>query len=440
VPDIDEQTADVCIVGLGYVGLTLATAFARAGLTVAGVERNADVVRTIAAGGTPFHEDSLDEAVADVVASGHLTAVGTDAELPRAAAYVITVGTPVRAGVVHLADLESAVERVAAGMPDGALVALRSTVRVGTTRGVALPLLQKSGRPFGLAMVPERTIEGRALAELTTLPQIVGGVDEGSAEAASRLFARLGVEIVPVGTVEAAELAKLASNTYRDIQFAFANELAYLSDAMGVDVFEVVHACNHGYARMNVALPGPVAGPCLEKDAYILADSATRFGTQAPMAMTGRRTNEALVEHVLERMSSELGTEPRRIAIMGVAFKGRPATSDVRGSMAEDFAQSFRETWPGVEVVGWDPLVSASDAEAIGIGLVGERDAFTDADAVIIQTNHPHFASAEFADTVAQHAAPGALVIDLWNQVALDSSQTEDFTMLTLGRMSAGVS
>lgn len=435
----DVDRADVCVVGLGYVGLTLATAFALAGLNVVGVERNNDVVALISSGSSPFHEDGLDEAIGQVTADGRLTAFGTDAPLPAAHAYVITVGTPVRDGEVSLSDLESALSRVAEGMPDGSLIVLRSTVLVGTTGGTALPILSKSGKQFRLAMAPERTIEGRALAELRSLPQIVGGVDEESTDVASHLFARLGVEIVRVGSAEAAELAKLASNTYRDLQFAFANELAYLADTMDVDVFDVIRSCNYGYERMNLALPGPVAGPCLEKDAYILADSARRYGTEAALSMTGRRTNEALVEHVARLVGWRLAAAPKRVAILGIAFKGRPATSDVRGSMAEDFAADFRERWPSVEVVGWDPLVTPRDAEAIGVTMLDEADAVATSPIVLLQTNHPHFSSQEFGQTLIDGLAPGAIVVDLWNQLSPDVSSRDDVTVLTLGRSKAEV-
>jgi nucleotide sugar dehydrogenase len=418
------------------VGLTLATAFATAGLRVSGVERSESVVESIASGCSPFHEEGLDEAVRAMVESGALRAFGVDEPLPRAAAYILTVGTPVREGAVSLLDLESALAAVAAGMPDNSLVVLRSTVRVGTTRGIAAALLGGSGKPFRLAMAPERTIEGRALQELGSLPQIVGGLDDASTAVAGALFARLGVEIVPVHSLEAAELAKLASNTYRDLKFAFANELAYLSDAMGVDVYDVVRACNFGYERMNVALPGPVAGPCLEKDAYILADSARQHGVDAPLSMTGRKTNEALVEHVLTWLASAL-VAPSRVSILGLAFKGRPATSDVRGSMAQSFATAFRARWSDVDVVGWDPLVSAQDSASMGVELVAAEKAVAGADLLLVQTNHPHFSGAEFAETIVAHAQPGAIVVDLWNQLPHLAASRPDLRTFTLGR--AGV-
>ena len=358
---------DVCIVGLGYVGLTLATALAMSGLRVIGVERNDDVVDTVRAGETPFHENGLDAAVAKVVADGRLSAVQSANAAPRARSYVITVGTPLRNGEVQHSDIEAALRSVGEWMPDGALTVLRSTVRVGTTTKVARPILEETGKNFTLAMAPERTIEGKALAELTSLPQIVGGIDRPSVIAASELFGTLGVEIVEVDTVEAAETAKLASNTYRDVQFAFANELAYFADVVGVDIYEVIRACNHGYDRMNLALPGPVAGPCLEKDAYILNDSAIAYGTSVDLSMQARRTNEAIVPHVVNIMRSRALTPVTSVGILGLAFKGRPETSDTRGSLASDFARQIRAEWASADICGWDPLVSAHDAEVMAI-------------------------------------------------------------------------
>ncbi len=432
-----EPEADVCIVGLGYVGLTLATAFAVAGLNVVGVERNPEIARQIASGVSPFHEYGLDEALQAVVENGALTALPSGSAFPRAKSYVITVGTPVRDGAIQLGDLEAALHEVAGGMPDNALVVLRSTVRVGTTEGLAASVLSQTGKSFRLAMAPERTVEGRALAELSSLPQIVGGIDKASAEACGSLFARLGVEIVQVATPSAAELAKLSSNTYRDLTFAFANELAYFADAAGVDVYEVVHACNYGYERMNLALPGPVAGPCLEKDAYILADSARQLGIDVPLAMQGRRTNEHIVAHV-ESMVKDLSDTPAAVGILGLAFKGRPATSDVRGSLAGDFAASFASVWPQAPMLGWDPLVSVLDSESMGIAFVELEELLERADTILIQTNHRFFSSPEFQTLIETKARRGALFVDLWNQLT-NIETRPDIRVFALGRMQIGV-
>jgi UDP-N-acetyl-D-mannosaminuronic acid dehydrogenase len=433
------QEADVCIVGLGYVGLTLATAFAVAGVSVIGVERNREVVELVTRGESPFHESGLDEALASVVESGLLTAVHSSSAAPVAGSYVITVGTPVRDGSVSLVDLEDALASVGSWMPDGALIVLRSTVRVGTTSGLASAALSVSGKPFALAMAPERTIEGKALSELGSLPQIVGGIDDNSTELAAALFARLGVEIVRVGSPAAAELAKLSSNTYRDLHFAFANELAYFADTAGVDIYDVVRACNYGYERMNLALPGPVAGPCLEKDAYILSDSADHLGISVPLSMQGRKTNEHIVQHVQQMIGKRVVDAPAGVGILGLAFKGRPGTSDVRGSLALDFAASFSEAWPSAEVTGWDPLVSVRDAQSMNVRFDELAAVLSSSSVVLIQTNHQFFSSEEFFDSVVANVKPGTLIVDLWNQLQGVESLRADVNVVAFGRMSVGV-
>lgn len=428
-----EKTFDVCVVGLGYVGLTLATALASAGLRVAGLERSGSVVDLIAAGQSPFHEFGLDEAIQAVVSKGSLVPFHVEAGTPVARSYVITVGTPVRSGSVYLEDLKSAVAAVAEVMPEGALTVLRSTVRVGTTRSIAEPILKASGKKYAVAMAPERTIEGKALAELSSLPQIVGGIDENSTTLASELFAKLGVEIVPVHSAEAAELAKLASNTFRDVSFAFANELAYFADEAGVDIYDVVRACNYGYDRMNVALPGPVAGPCLEKDAYILSNSADILGVEVPLAMQGRKSNEFIVEHVVNRLLPEVSSHSQVVSILGLAFKGRPATSDTRGSLAGNFASAMKSKYSTEQILGWDPLVSVSDTAGMGIAFE-ELDECLKSDVVLIQTNHRFFSSEDFYTAIQGIDRPGRVFVDLWNQLDADRIKSFGNRLIPLGR------
>lgn len=431
--EIKKPTFDVCVVGLGYVGLTLATALASAGLRVAGSERSKEVVELISSGQSPFHEFGLDEAISSVVADNRLVAVHLDEGTPSATSYVITVGTPVKGGSVFLDDLRSAVSAVAEVMPEGALTVLRSTVRVGTTRTIAQPILEASGKGFALAMAPERTIEGKALAELSSLPQIVGGIDENSSVLASELFAKLGVEIVLVHSAEAAELAKLASNTFRDVSFAFANELAYFADEAGIDIYDVVQACNYGYDRMSVALPGPVAGPCLEKDAYILSNSADLLGVEVPLAMQGRKSNEFIIEHVVNTLLPEIGSQTPQLSMLGLAFKGRPATSDTRGSLAGNFASAMKAKYSVDQILGWDPLVSVSDAKSMGI-VFDELDACLEADVVLIQTNHRFFSSEEFYEAIMKNSHPGRVFVDLWNQLDYERIKAAGNRLIPLGR------
>jgi nucleotide sugar dehydrogenase len=272
---------------------------------------------------------------------------------------------------------------------------------------------------------------------LSTLPQLVGGIDDASTAAASALFARLGVEVVQLRNASAAELAKLASNTWRDMQFAFANEMAYIADAAGVDVHEVFAAARHRYDRFHPARPGPSAGPCLGKDAYVLADSAQLFGAQAPLALAARQVNEAVAGHVVALVRAA-GRQVGRVAILGLAFKGRPATSDTRGSTAGGIAAALHEAFPRAVITGWDPLVADADARELGIEPAPLAQVLDGADVVVLHTNAEAFSAAGFHDTMITDLPQQAAVIDLWNQSGYLAERRPDVHLHVLGRAGSG--
>ena len=277
----DSGATRVVVVGLGYVGLTLAVALAQRGLQVVGLERRAEVVDMTNRGQPHFSEAGLAKALASVVESGHLVACTVLDPAARADYYIITVGTPLIAGTTmpRLDMIEAASREVAEHMGEGASVILRSTVKLGTTRQVVRPILAASGKQFHLSMCPERTLEGAAMQELAVLPQVVSGETPRAADLAAGLFSRLTSTIMRVSSLEAAEMIKLIDNTSRDVRFAFANEVARACDAAGINAGEVIRVGKFGYPRTDVALPGLVGGPCLEKDPHILMASLADFGT-----------------------------------------------------------------------------------------------------------------------------------------------------------------
>jgi nucleotide sugar dehydrogenase len=288
---------------------------------------------------------------------------------------------------------------------------------------------------YNLAFCPERTLEGRALEELRTLPQIIGGVDEASALRAARLFQFLTPTIVRVANAETAELIKLVNNTQRDLVFAFANEMATVADALGVSITEVVHGGGLGYPRGQIPMPGPVGGPCLEKDPYILAESVEPHGIAPALTLQGRLLNEQLPARVAANLALLFDGRPvRRVTVLGLAFKGRPETSDLRGTVAIPLIAELRSQFPAATLTGFDPVVPPADIAALGIEVSPSLEAaFDAADLVVIQNNHPAFGTMDI-DTLADRLAPDAVVYDLWNQH--DASRLtlrEDVTYAGLG-------
>ena len=413
---------DIGVIGLGYVGLTLATVLAEAGNKVIGVEKRPEVVEQTNAGMPHFSEAGLQEALSRVVRSGSL--VATERLDPEAVCdtYIITVGTPLSGeGIVRTDMIEAASHEVTANMRDGALVILRSTVKVGTTRDVVSPILATSGKRFDIAMCPERTLEGEALQELRQLPQIVGADDPAVSDRATAVFRRLTNSIVQVSSLEAAEIIKLVDNTYRDVQFAFANEVARLCDAFEVDAHEVISAGKLGYKRTNVSMPGLVGGPCLEKDPHILLQSARSRGIDLELTFAGRLVNERQPAETVRFVSDEIGRRnlpsPLRICILGLAFKGIPATNDLRGSMSIKVLDKLKKTHPDAEIRLFDPVIAPDHlATTFPDEHIFARlgDAVSGASVVIIANNHPALGRIS-PRTISEFIVPDGFVFDYWN-------------------------
>lgn len=413
----------VCIVGLGYVGLTLAVAMADAGFRVHGVEVSDAVLAKLRTGHAHFSEAGLDAKLAEQIATGRFTfgSAVSDPDAAAASAFIVTVGTPVGEDKrVRFASMDQVGRAIAQVLKPDDLVVLRSTVMVGTTRDFVRPILDAAGVDYRLAFCPERTLEGRALVELKTLPQVVGGIDAVSTFRASQMFSFLTPSVVRVNDPETAELVKLINNTQRDYVFAFANEVAAVCDTLGLSAAEVISSGNLGYPRAALPMPGPVGGPCLEKDPYILAQSLEGRGFTPALAIGARIWNETLPGRTIDQLATRLealGITGRvRVAVLGLAFKGRPETDDLRGTLAKPLIDGLRARLPEAELVGWDPIVDRAGVESLGLVACDTVvDAFRGTGLAIIQNNHPAFATLDLTALSAAMARP-ALIYDFWNQ------------------------
>lgn len=435
-----SPTYDVGIVGLGYVGLTLATALADVGLRVLGIEKRPEVIELIAGGRAHFQEKGLDDILTAAIAQGNLLVQEEFLPEDRCDTYIITVGTPLGPdGAARLDMIENAARQVAASMPDGALVALRSTVKVGTSRSVVAPILKATGKRFEIAMCPERTLEGNAMVELRHLPQIVGADQPETRERAARLFSRLTGTVLTVSSLETAEIIKLADNTYRDLQFAFANEMARLCDAVGVSAHEVIKNGKLGYKRTNIALPGLVGGPCLEKDPHILRQSALSFGVDLEITAAARLVNERQPRECAEFIAAELdrrGFAPDApIAIMGIAFKGIPETDDLRGSMSLHVIAELKRLRPEARLRAFDPVVRRQDLEALDLGLEVYHDipdAVAGSAAVVVTNNHSAFETLGVSG-LTRGLLPGGFVYDFWSHFSEVQLKIDDASYFAVG-------
>jgi len=433
-----RQGDHVEVYGLGFVGLTLAVALAGRGHFVTGIDTHADLAAQLQAGKPHVFEPRLPDMMRRALDSGQLIFRNTpDNEHHRV--VIIAVGTPVEDdGSASLSALRSVCEGVGKRLKRGDLVMLRSTVPVGTTRGFVRDLLEsgsslKAGEDFHLAFTPERTVEGQAMKELTSLPQIVGGLSSRCTEKAIGFWQTLTDSVVNVDSVEAAELVKLINNSYRDLSFAFSNGLALLADRFNLDAARVIAAANEGYPRNPIPKPSPgVGGYCLTKDPFLYA-AVDRDAGHGLLSSHGRAVNQQAGRYpvqVVERFAERLGRPFSEccILVVGLAFKGWPETNDLRGSTGVDVARALANC--GCEVLGFDAVVDAASVEALGIKPVTLHEGAAHCDALLILNNHPD----NVPDGLIQRLeGRSTLLFDGW--AMLDRHEVEGYTSIVYATM-----
>ena len=400
------------VVGMGYVGLTLAAALAQAGHTVHGVDSKPEVVEALLAKSPHIKEPGIDEVFQRLVGETIFPA----AELPKADydAIMLSVSTPVDAN--HEPVLEYLREATATLVQtlDPTLVVVRSTVPIGTSRNVILPILQEAwGEDVLLCMAPERTIQGQALLELVDLPQVVGGLDERSLAAGVAVFEQLATEVVPVSTLETAEMVKLSNNCHTDLIYGFGNEIALIAGQHGIDPLEVLKACNLNYPRPDLCKPGFVGGACLTKDPYIMAASHPEHSMF--LVERARDLNEhmpVMVGETVVQMLAEArgGATGTTVAVLGWACKGFPPTDDMRGTAVETMVPVLADA--GVTVLGHDPLVSGDVIAQYGGIAKSLEEMLTVADGVVVVNDHPAYRGMDLL-SLCGDARP-AFVYDAW--------------------------
>jgi UDP-N-acetyl-D-mannosaminuronic acid dehydrogenase len=413
------------VVGLGYVGLTLAVVMADAGFQVTGVEVSQDRCEMLKNGNSYIHEIGLQELLREQIHKNFKVAntLPEDGDV-----YIISVGTPVEVSSNGkkqpiMRFLDEACTSIGSKLKRGNLVILRSTVPIGTCRNFVKAKLEEAsclvcGVDFNLAFAPERTAEGKALKELRSLPQIIGGYNSDSLEATAAIFRDLTPTIVKVDSLEAAEMAKLINNSFRDYIFAYSNQIAKIAANFNIDVFGVIKAANEGYVRDPVPLPSPgVGGPCLTKDPYIFASVAETKSFDSTIFIHGRRINESMHDYVFDRVNgqlTQLGKDLSKIRILlaGLAFKGNPETGDIRNSSAVEIGLKFLQN--GAIVTAYDPVAEIEEMKEYGFTPVPLNNAFMGVDAVLFLNNHKSFEKIDMFKVVRE-MNDKPIIFDGWN-------------------------
>ena len=327
---LKDRTAQIGIIGLGYVGLPLASGFSSAGFPVLGFDIDAAKVELLRRG-----ESYIGHIPANVVsAMGQRGFQATDqfSRLDEADAVIICVPTPLtESREPDLTYVANSMEAVAARLRPGQLIVLESTTYPGTTRDVVLPILEKSGltagRDFFLAFSPEREDPGNASYSTRTIPKVVGGLEPKSLELAAALYEQVVVRVVRVSGLEVAEACMILENTYRAVNIALVNELKILYDRMGINVWEVIEAAKTKPFGFQAFYPGPgLGGHCIPIDPFYLAWVARKYGLTTRFIELAGEVNTAMPAYVVSKVVDALNDHAKplrgsKITLLGMAYK-----------------------------------------------------------------------------------------------------------------------
>ena len=401
-----EQLPTVSVIGLGYIGLPTAAIIARGGMRVHGVDVTQSVVDTINRGEIHIEEVDLDGLVQGVVQRGLLKA---STEVMPADVFVIAVPTPFAKDGRHTPDISyvlDAARNVAKVLKPGDAIILESTSPVGTTvqmrdliaarrPDLAMPGLCEGTPDVSIAYCPERVLPGHILEELTNNDRSIGGITPRCARKALAFYKRFVRGTCVTTDAASAEMTKLVENAYRDVNIAFANELSIVSDAMGLDVWEVIRLANR-HPRVNILSPGPgVGGHCIAVDPWFIVNGAPEH---TPLIRTARGVNDSKIHHAIARASALVEANPgAKVACLGLAFKAN--IDDFRESPARLVAATLARRF-GERIHVVEPYAAELPREFDGTGAtqIDVDAALEDCDVMIVLVDHDVFRSVPLAE------------------------------------------
>ncbi|MBU2500627.1 nucleotide sugar dehydrogenase [bacterium] len=393
---LENKTAHLGVLGLGYVGLPLAVSYAKAGFKVTGFDLDLEKVAAIERGES-YIIDVPSEDLRETGASGNFRATANMQELRNVDTVNICVPTPLgKTRDPDISYIQAAVESIAAAMHPGMLIILESTTYPGTTEEVILPRLQETGLAVGedffLAFSPERVDPGNPVYKTTNIPKVVGGVTPACTEAAVALYENIMERVVPVSTVRVAETVKLLENTFRSVNIGLVNEIALMCNAMDIDVWEVIEGAATKPFGFMPFYPGPgLGGHCIPIDPFYLSWKAKQSGSEARFIDLAGQVNGFMPKHVVNLLVRGLNDRSRsvkgsKVLVAGVAYKA--GIDDIRESPALDILEIVGEM--GGKVSWYDPFV-----REIPEPIPGDRlrewspAAIAGFDAVLVITPHP---------------------------------------------------
>jgi len=412
---------------MGYVGLTLAVTLAKVKPIVFGIDIDQKKVKQLSEGISPIFEPGLNNILRELSRN---KAFKVESKLSNEIAnsvdtYIICIGTPLDDDTrkPNFKHIEHVVEELSPFLKKNDLVIIRSTVTVGTARNKIIKTLEertklKFGTDFFLASAPERTVEGNALKELNELPQIIGSTNEESINKAANIFNKVTKTVIRVSSFEAAEIIKLFDNTSRDVNIALANLFGLICEKLGLNSKEIIECANYGYSRNRIFKAGAgVGGQCLVKDPYFLMASVENQ-LDLPLLQLARNINDSMPQHMIglikeiyKEMKKEI--QGSSVLVLGLAFKGTPATDDLRYSPSLPIIEFLKNE--KATIFGYDPNVSQESTKGLDI-IPAEILKLKDIDCILIMNNNKKYLDIDF-EKIKNQSGKTIGLVDGWQLV-----------------------
>jgi UDP-N-acetyl-D-mannosaminuronic acid dehydrogenase len=411
--NIKNKEFNLCVVGMGRIGLPLAVSFAVKGVRVWGVEKREEILQALKNGKLPFFETGMQEALDKSLKSGKISFVSDNGfAVEDCHIIIVAVGTPLKDNLLpDMSLIGDVVSKISKKAADDSIIILRSTLVPGITESRIIPYVKRINNSLHVAVCPERIVEGNAIREIAELPEIIGIDDEKVGNIVRELFLILGPKEVAITNTKTAEAAKIFTNVYRYVTFALANEFALVSEDLNIDATEAIRLANNGYQRSKIPVPGPSAGPCLRKDGLFLSNTSVINLTKVAWLL-----NESIPSHIIETIEHAYGNLfGVKIGILGKTYKAE--VDDIRDSPAIRLMQELDVK--GAKILSYDPYTSNSETLEEVLG----------SEIVVLAVNHKFF-----DNITVEMLKRSKLVYDIWGQFSNLHLESYHIKYISLGR------
>jgi UDP-N-acetyl-D-mannosaminuronic acid dehydrogenase len=426
----------VSVFALGRTGLPLSLVCADSGFDVIGIDINEELVQQIKNKKLPFYEPGMKQLLDKYLNNKFIPTTSITEDVKNSEYFIIAIGTkfnkyPARGS---LTNLYKVVDKIINIGVKGKTIIFRVTLPIGTTDKIKKRIEKeglKEGKDFFLAFVPERLMEGKAINEEKNLPKVIGCYNDISFGKVKTFFEKIGGEIVKVSNPKIAEAVKLVDNSWRNMRFAFANEIAFLSDVNSINAMEVLKAANMGYERNQIPLPGPVSGYCLGKDPYLLEMAYDKIIVRGfnSVWFYGRRANDWLCKKIVEEVKG------KNILVAGLTFKQN--IDDFRNSHSIEIIELLLNE--ELNVIVSDPFLDSTTYTRLprhvdkNVKKIDIQEAMKMADTIIFSTAHDEYKNLNVKD-IEKIVKKDVKIIDLWNIFEGRLEKSKDIDYIGLGR------